>query len=166
MFCGECGTQNPDTNQFCKNCGKPLKRPQQAPAMQPAAAPYQPPAAQPAPAQPAYYPPQQPVYGQQPAFGQPQVPPGGAPAMAKPPLNKVMLVIGILGIVAGIASFLRYPYLLGILAIVLGGIAIAKPENRRGAVMVIAILAILIGLGSMLFDVFYIDILAPTPPTL
>ena len=24
MFCGECGTQNPDTNQFCKNCGKPL----------------------------------------------------------------------------------------------------------------------------------------------
>jgi len=26
MFCGECGTQNPDTNQFCINCGKPLKK--------------------------------------------------------------------------------------------------------------------------------------------
>lgn len=26
MFCGECGTQNPDTNQFCKNCGKPLRK--------------------------------------------------------------------------------------------------------------------------------------------
>ncbi|HSQ93431.1 MAG TPA: zinc ribbon domain-containing protein, partial [Methanoregula sp.] len=26
MFCGECGTQNPDTNRFCKNCGKELKR--------------------------------------------------------------------------------------------------------------------------------------------
>jgi hypothetical protein len=26
MFCGECGTQNPDTNRFCINCGKPLKK--------------------------------------------------------------------------------------------------------------------------------------------
>jgi hypothetical protein len=37
MFCGECGTQNPDINQFCNNCGRPLKRPQQAPAPEPAA---------------------------------------------------------------------------------------------------------------------------------
>jgi hypothetical protein len=28
MFCGECGTENPDRNQFCKNCGKPLKKTQ------------------------------------------------------------------------------------------------------------------------------------------
>jgi hypothetical protein len=28
MFCGECGTENPDTNRFCKNCGKPLRNPQ------------------------------------------------------------------------------------------------------------------------------------------
>ena len=27
MFCGDCGTQNPDTNAFCKNCGKPVKKP-------------------------------------------------------------------------------------------------------------------------------------------
>jgi hypothetical protein len=77
-----------------------------------------------------------------------------------------LLVIGIVGILAGLASFLRYPYLLGILAIVLGGIAIAKPENRHGAVLVIAILAILIGFGSMVFDIFYIDILSPPPPVL
>ena len=62
MFCGECGTQNPDTNQFCKNCGKPLARRQAAarsaagtgPAYQPApvpAAPQSLPA--PAPAVPA-----------------------------------------------------------------------------------------------------------------
>ncbi|MDP3564402.1 MAG: zinc ribbon domain-containing protein, partial [Methanoregula sp.] len=31
MFCGECGTENPDTNQFCKNCGKPLKKKQLQP---------------------------------------------------------------------------------------------------------------------------------------
>jgi hypothetical protein len=30
MFCGECGTLNPDTNRFCKNCGKPLGRIQPA----------------------------------------------------------------------------------------------------------------------------------------
>jgi uncharacterized membrane protein len=77
-----------------------------------------------------------------------------------------MLVLGILGILAGIASFVRYPYLLGILAIVLGGVAIAKPENRRGAVLVIAILAILIGLGSMIFDIFYLMIMPPVVPDL
>lgn len=37
MFCGECGTQNPDTNQFCRNCGKPLPRHQ--PAVQPGTPP-------------------------------------------------------------------------------------------------------------------------------
>ncbi len=25
MFCTQCGTQNPDKNRFCRNCGKPLK---------------------------------------------------------------------------------------------------------------------------------------------
>ena len=64
MFCGECGTQNPDTNQFCKNCGKPLRKPGQAPAPQPESVPVQPVAA-PLPAQPVYYPPP-PVGVQQP----------------------------------------------------------------------------------------------------
>lgn len=26
MFCTECGTENPDTNKFCRNCGRPLKK--------------------------------------------------------------------------------------------------------------------------------------------
>ena len=47
MFCGECGAQNPDTNKFCKNCGKPLVRRQ--PAEQPPQIPVTYPAAQPAP---------------------------------------------------------------------------------------------------------------------
>jgi hypothetical protein len=38
MFCGECGTENPDTNQFCKNCGKPLKKKPQQPDTVPAPA--------------------------------------------------------------------------------------------------------------------------------
>jgi hypothetical protein len=49
MFCGECGTQNPDTNQFCRNCGKPLIRRQPAaqPASEPVPIPFPYPAAQP-----------------------------------------------------------------------------------------------------------------------
>ena len=50
VFCGECGTENPDTNGFCKNCGKPLKKKQ----LQPDAVP--PPAAR-SPASPRQVPP-------------------------------------------------------------------------------------------------------------
>jgi hypothetical protein len=152
MFCGECGTQNPDTNQFCKNCGKPLKKPQ------PAAVPVTP-VIVPPQAPPVYYQPP-------PAAAQPASAPAGAPVTVKPPLNKTMLALGVLGILVGIGSFFRYPYLLGILAIVLGGVVLAKPENRRGAVMVVAGLAILIGLSSMVFDLFYLMIMAPVTPTL
>ncbi len=113
MFCGECGTQNPDTNQFCKNCGKPLRRPQQAPAPQPVAVPVQP-AAVPPQAQPVYYPPQQ-AGVQQPGVI------AGAAAPVKPPLSKGMLALGIVGVVVGIVSFFFYPYLCGIAAVVLGG---------------------------------------------
>lgn len=24
MFCGKCGSQNPDENKFCSGCGSPL----------------------------------------------------------------------------------------------------------------------------------------------
>jgi hypothetical protein len=156
MFCGECGTQNPDTNQFCKNCGKPLRKPGQSPAPQPAAVPMQPVAA-PVPIQPVYYQPQ-PAVMQQPVVA------AGAPAPAKPPLNKGMLVLAIVGFLIGIVSWLRYPYILGILAIVIGGIAIAKPENRKGVILIIAVLAILIGLASMVFDMFYLIIMPPVQP--
>lgn len=44
MFCTECGTDNPDTNRFCRSCGKPLKTarpspPQAGPAPGPSAVP-------------------------------------------------------------------------------------------------------------------------------
>lgn len=152
MFCGECGTQNPDTNQFCKNCGKPLKKPQPAPVVAP-------PVTIPPQAPPVYYQPP-------PSAAQPASAPAGAPVPVKPPLNKMMLVLGIIGVLAGIGSFFRYPYLLGILAIVLGGVVMAKPENRRGAVMVVAGLAILIGLSSIVFDLFYLMIMPPVTPAL
>jgi hypothetical protein len=157
MFCGECGTQNPDTNQFCKNCGRPLRKVQQPPVPQPAAIPGIP-VEVPPPAQPIYNPPF--------ATGvQPTVPvAGSAIPDVKPVLNKKMLGLGILGILLGIASFLRYPYLLAILAIILGGIVIAKPENRKGAVLIVACLAIVIGIASFAFDMFYLVVFPPVPP--
>jgi hypothetical protein len=157
MFCGECGTQNPDTNQFCKNCGKPLRKPP-VPAQQPAAFPVQPVAAPPQ-APPVYYQPP-------PAGVQQPVAVAGAAVPATAPMNKGMLALAIVGILAGIGSWFRYPYLLGILAIVLGGIVIAKSENKKGTIAIIAIIAILIGLASIVFDIFYLTIMPPVPPEL
>jgi hypothetical protein len=157
MFCGECGTQNPDTNQFCKNCGKPLRKSRQAPASQPATVPVQPVAGPPqAQVQPVYYPPP-------PAVVQPPGAVAEAAAPVKPPLNKGMLALGIVGVVLAIASWFRYPYLLAIPAIVLGGIVVALSEKKTGTVAVVAALGILIGLACIVVDIFYFTIF-PTPP--
>jgi hypothetical protein len=156
MFCGECGTQNPDTNQFCKNCGKPLKKKQQvSPAPQPAAAPL--PSAAVPPAQPVYHPPPQPVVMQPPSVL------GGTAAPVKLPLNKGMLALGIVGVVLGIASWFRYPYILAALAMVLGAVAIAKSEKKTGAVAIIGGIAIMIGLACIVVDIFYFTIFPPSP---
>jgi hypothetical protein len=148
MFCGECGTKNPDTNQFCKNCGKPLRRPQPAPGAQAAAVPV-----------PAQQPVYSPVTPSQPVVSPPQP---GAPAPVKPPLNKGLLGLGIVGIIISIISWFSYPYLCGILAIVLGVLVIARSEKRKGAVVIVAGLAILIGLTCIVVDLFYFTIF-PVP---
>jgi hypothetical protein len=154
MFCGECGTQNADTNQFCKNCGKPLKKTRQEPSPQPAAVPVRQ-AAAPSQEQPVFFPPPPP------AVVQPPVTVAGAVLPAKTPLNKGLLALGIVGMVAGIAAWFRYPYLLGILAIILGSVVIAKAEKKRGTVFIIALIAVTIGLASIIFDMFYLMILPP-----
>jgi hypothetical protein len=148
MFCGECGTQNPDTNQFCKNCGKPLRKPQLAPEPQPAAVPV-PMAAAPQ-AQPVYYPPQ-------PAGVQP---PGGvADVQVRPSLEKRMLLLDILSILVGAVSWFVYPYICGILAIILGSFVLYKSRNKKGIwaiiVAVLAIAGIIIGLASIVVNLFY-----------
>jgi hypothetical protein len=154
MFCGECGTQNPDTNQFCKNCGKPLRRPQQVPAPQPVVVPVQTVSVQPQ-AQPVYY-------QHQPAGVQPQGVIAGAAAPAKPPLNKGMLFLGIVGIIFGIVSWFFYPYLCGFAAVLLGGITFYKTENKMGITAIIAIKALVIGIASMVVGHFYLVVFPPT----
>jgi hypothetical protein len=79
----------------------------------------------------------------------------------KSPLKKGMLVLGILGMGAGIASWFVYPYICGIAAVLLGGIAFYRAGNRKGIVAVFAILAILIGLASMAVDSFYFVLFPP-----
>lgn len=170
MFCGECGTQNADTRNFCLNCGKTLRRNQPSPGSEePKAAaslmPQQPATGTVMPVQPV----KDTVAGSQAATSPPvSQKPGGSPlqpavpAPAKPPLNKGLLGLGIIGIIIGIASWFLFPYLLGILAIVTGVIAIAKSENRTGAVAVVAGLAILIGVSCIVVDLFYFTIF-PVP---
>jgi hypothetical protein len=145
MFCGECGTQNPDTNQFCKNCGKPLKKnAAAAPSSQSAPAPVATP-----PAPPGYCVPLSlPTVAEK------------TPAGAKPPLNKGLLLLGILSILIGAVSWFVYPYICGILAIVLGGVVLFKSRNKKGSGAIITILGILglvIGLASMLVDLYYLN---------
>ncbi len=159
MFCGECGTENEETRKFCKNCGKPLRsRARQAQVPPAAAVPV------PAP-QPVYAP----VIQPQPVYSpvtqpQPVVSPqsSGVPASGKPPLNKGLLGLGIVGIIISIVAWFRYPYLCGLLAIVLGVVVIARSENRKGAVAIVACLAILIGLACIVVDMFYFTIF-PVP---
>jgi hypothetical protein len=160
MFCGECGTENAETRKFCKNCGKPLRRPQPAQGAQAAAVPV--------PAQQPVYAPvtqPQPVYS---PITQPQPvvspPPSGVPAPVKPPLNKGLLGLGIVGIIISIVAWFRYPYLCGLLAIVLGVLVIARSENRKGAVAIVAGLAIFIGLACIMVDMFYFTIFPVSKP--
>jgi hypothetical protein len=40
LFCGECGSQNKDTSNFCWNCGKPLKKTLITSTLQPVPAGY------------------------------------------------------------------------------------------------------------------------------
>jgi len=155
MFCGECGTENEESRNFCRNCGRPLRKARQAAAAGQAAPAPAAPEQQQAPAPSAHPPAAVPV----PATAPPQQ---AAAAPAKPPLEKGLLGLGLFAIILGIVAWFRYPYLCGILAIVLGVGIIAKSENRRGAVAVTAALAIVIGLACIAVDMFYFTIF-PVP---
>jgi hypothetical protein len=153
MFCSECGTQNPDTNQFCKNCGNPLRKSQQTPAPQPAAVPVQPSATP--PAQPVYYQPQ-------PAVVQPEgIRQPGVTTPPVPPRNTGLLVLGILSVLAGAAAFFFYPYILGAIAVVLGGTSVFVTRKKTGKIAFIAVIGIIIGIAAILTDNFYFLLFPP-----
>ena len=146
-FCGECGTENPDTNRFCKNCGKALRQteanaPAAPTAPQPATAPVQQaPAAAPVPPQAAAGP-----------------APVKAPAAGESPKRSWL---GIISLIPAIVSFLLYPYLLGTCAVLIGigSIALARKQGTRFPVA--GVIGIIIGLISIFMNMFWLDIFPP-----
>ena len=147
MFCGKCGTNNPDTNKFCKSCGRALVRPQQPGApVQNAPVPVVT-----SPGAPTrYYGPPQPV----------PVTAGRQPLVQHPP-GKTMLVLGIGSTLVGFISLLRYPYICGILAIVLGVLVLYKSENKKSKAVILGIVGIVLGLASIILDLFFFSFFPP-----
>ena len=133
MFCGECGTQNPDTNQFCRNCGKPLLKRQ--PAAQPAAA------APPAPAPVVFVPP--PVTD---GASAPAPAPGTGPKRARNWLGIVSLILGILswGVLTGIVA---------IAAVLIGIVSIFLSRKATGRIGISPIIGIILGIAAIVVSI-------------
>lgn len=141
MFCGECGTQNPDTNQFCKNCGKPLRRPQQAtdPVVQ---APITPSAT--------------------PTIQIPQAP-GPVPAQPAPvgTVKPARNWLSIISFLISLVSWLVYPIVIGFIAVVFGGLSLYSARKNHTKIPISAIIAIIIGLLAIILNFFWLDIFPP-----
>jgi len=133
MFCNECGAQNPDTNQFCKNCGKPLKH--HPPAAAPAAAAAPAPVPQPAPA--PGFPPAQPVV--------PAMAPAAPAAVPKRRWN----LLGIVSLIVGLLSWGILTVILAIIAILLGIVSLALYRKKSGKIGLSSILGILLAIGAL-----------------
>jgi len=127
MFCNECGTQNPDTNQFCKNCGKPLPRHQ--------------PAVLPAPPAPA------PVASAVPAGAVIQQAPQ-QPAPAAVPKRRWNWP-GFMSLVSGLLSWGILTVILAILAILLGIVSLVWFRKATGRIGISAIIGIILGIAAI-----------------
>ena len=164
MFCGECGTKNPDTNQFCSNCGKPLKKnldpsPVSLPA--PAAAPVM---VQTAAQQPTNLFSLQSYPVPPPGLTVPQVPiTTGLPAshLKKSPRNWFAIVSFILALL----SWVIYPIIIGFFAMGLGIFSLYAAKKGQSKIPVIAVIAVIIGLLAIVLNFFWLDIF-PTPAIL
>jgi hypothetical protein len=137
MFCGECGTQNPDTNQFCRNCGKPLIRRQPAaqPAAQPAPIPVPYPAAQPAPV-PA-------------APGQPAVAAAASGPVPGPVSKRPGNWLGIVSLVFGILSWFFLTIIFAAGAILLGAAGTFLFRKATGRIGISGIIGIVLGVAAI-----------------
>ena len=127
MFCNECGTQNPDTNRFCKNCGKPL--PQRQPAAQPAVPPA-------------------------PALVAPAVPAGAV--MQQAPVSAPAAVpkrkrnwLGFLSLVSGLLSWVILTMILAILAVLLGIVSLVWFRKATGKIGITSIIGTILGIAAI-----------------
>lgn len=134
MFCSECGTQNPDTNQFCRNCGKPLPRRQ--PAAQPATA-----APAPAPAIPV--PP--PVTAEVST-------PASAPAQGAA-LKRKRNWLGIVSLILGILSWGILTVIVAIAAVLIGITSLFLFRKASGRIGISSIIGILLGIAAIMVSI-------------
>ena len=112
----------------------------------------------PQPQQPGYGQPPQPAYGQpQPGYGQPQIPPqyGGVPPQGpKNGMGTTALVLGIVGLITSWIPYVAcFGWVMCILAIIFGGIGIARANKGEAtnkgmatAGLVLGILAFVVGI--------------------
>lgn len=119
MFCGECGTENPENNRFCKNCGKPLRKSTAA--------------EQPGPAVP----------------GPVGIPPAPSPALPVPLKKRTVNWIGIAGLACALLSWGILTVLLVILAVILGTFSLYITRKETGKIAISAVAAIIIALASI-----------------
>lgn len=125
MFCGECGIENPETNRFCINCGKPLKKAGSGVSPHPAVS-------GPAPVSPL----------------------GAAPPITAPAHKRKRNWTGIAGLICGILSWIILTAPLAVLAIVLGAISLYKTHKEAGKTAFSAIAAIVIAIGALTVTAF------------
>jgi hypothetical protein len=137
MFCGECGAQNPETNQFCKNCGKPLARRQ----------PSSPPAAQPAPV-PLTYPAAQPVSVPAVPFQPPVAGVVSSPTPVTVPKRRWNW-LGIISLILGILSWGILTGILAISAILLGIAGLVLFRKATGRIGISSIIGIIFGIAAI-----------------
>lgn len=139
MFCESCGSQVPDGQAFCSNCGKPVAQPAAQPVqpVQQYAQPVQPVAAQPVYTQPVAQP--QPVVQVQPT---PVVVVQQQPAKRGNGMATAGLVFGILTLVFCWVPFLNW--FLGLLGLIFSIVGVARKNvGGKGAAIAGLILTIL-----------------------
>ena len=124
------------------------------------------------PLQPAVtYPPVAPVYGPQSGGAQqqttsPQAPPGYSLEPVTPPTEHALTVAGAIGFFISLLSLVIYPSICGILAIVIGAGVIFKTRKRLRIGVIIAFFGLIIGLASIMVDIFYFSLFPPQSVTL
>lgn len=129
MFCSECGAQNPDTNQFCKNCGKPLLKRQ--PAVQPVAQPAVQPAVQTAAPVPAPF-----------AAAAPAPVPAAAP-------KRKRNWFGFLSLILGFLSWGILTVILSVVTVVLGMVSLFLFRRATGRIGISSIIGIVLGIAAL-----------------
>jgi hypothetical protein len=161
MFCGECGTKNPDTNRFCINCGKPLKK-----ILNASAVTFQASAAAPVPVQPAA---QQPIN----PFSQQSYPvPLQSTTVPQAPVTTTLPAtqpeksprnwLAIVSVILALLSWVIYPIIIGFFAMGLGIFSLYAAKKKQSKIPVIAAIAVIIGLLAIVLNFFWMDIF-PAP---